>query len=37
VADAAGEFVGAIAFEAGATDDIVGVRVCYLSAQGSDA
>ena len=38
IADAAGEFVGAIAFEAGAADgDIIGVRVVALQAQASDA
>ena len=37
VADAAGEFVGAIAFEAGVTDDIIGVRICNFTAHASDA
>ena len=37
VADAAGEFVGAIAFEAGVADDIIGVRVMNFTAHASDA
>mgnify|MGYP003136307898 FL=1 len=37
VCDAAGEFVGAIAFEAGVTDDIIGVRVMNFTAHASDA
>ena len=37
IADAQHEFVGAIAFEAGAADDIIGVRVVAFSATQSDA
>ena len=37
IADAQHEFVGAIAFEAGATDDVIGVRVVAFSATQSDA
>ena len=38
IADAAGEFVGAIAFEAGGADgDVVGVRVVAFTAHASDA
>ena len=37
IADAQHEFVGAIAFESGASDDIIGVRVTAFSATQSDA
>ena len=38
IADAAGEFVGAIAFEAGGADgDVIGVRVMNFTAHASDA
>ena len=38
VADAAGEFIGAIAFEAGGADgDVIGVRVMNFTAHASDA
>ncbi len=38
IADAAGEWVGAIAFEAGAADgDVIGVRVAQFAAHATDA
>ncbi len=38
IVDAAGEYTGAIAFEAGAADgDVIGVRVVAFTASGSDA
>jgi hypothetical protein len=37
VADAAGEWVGAVAYEDGVQNDIIGVEVCLMQAQASDA
>ena len=37
VADAAGEWVGAVAYDSGVTNDVISVEVCGFPAQATDA